>query len=61
MFKGDVAEYKAYRPAPLPPSPELEIDSELLSLLSKAYNSLGKLDKLTELIPDVDLFLASYV
>ena len=56
-----VAGYKAYKPNPLPPFPEIEMDAEMVSLLSKAHNYLGKLDMTSELIPDMNLFLGAYV
>lgn len=55
------ASYKAYRPNSLPPFPNIEIDEEMLSLLSSAQNLLGKLDMLSELLPDKELFLGAYV
>ena len=33
---GGVSAYKAYRPNPLSPFPEIEMDAEMTSLLSKA-------------------------
>ena len=33
---GGVSAYKAYRPNPLPPFTEIEMDAEMTSLLSKA-------------------------
>lgn len=56
-----MAAYKAYRPNPLPPFPEIEMDAEMVALLSKAHNFLGKLDMTSELIPDMNLFLSAYV
>lgn len=58
---GDVASYKAYRPNPLPPFPKIEMDTEMVTLLSKAHNYLGKLDMMSELIPDMNMFLSAYV
>lgn len=58
---GSVASYKAYRPNPLPPSPIIEMDTEMVTLLSKAHNYLGKLDMMSELIPDMNMFLSAYV
>lgn len=58
---GGVAEYKAYKPNPLPPFPDIEMDLEMVSLLSKAHNLLGRLDAISEFIPDMDLFLGAYV
>ena len=40
---GGIAGYKAYRPNPLPPFPEIEMDSEMINLFSKVHNYLGKL------------------
>ena len=57
----NVASYKAYKPNPLPPFPEIEINDEMISLLSKAHNSLGRLDMASKLIPDMNLFLSAYV
>lgn len=53
--------YKAFRPNPLPPSPDLTIDNEMLSLLSKADRSLGRLDGVTQTLPNPDLFVSMYV
>lgn len=58
---GSVASYKAYRPNPLPPFPKIEMDTEMVTLLSKAHNYLGKLDMMSELIPDMNMFLSAYV
>lgn len=58
---GGTAGYKAYKPNPLPPIPEIEMDPEMIMLLSKAHNFLGKLDMESELISDMNLFLSAYV
>ncbi len=58
---GGVVSYKAYKPNPLPPSPIIEMDTEMVTLLSKAHNYLGKLDMMSELIPDMNIFLSAYV
>ena len=55
------AAYKAYRPNALPPVPPLEMDAEMVELLSEAQYGLGKLDAVSEMVPDMDLFLGSYV
>ncbi|MCL4553312.1 MAG: Fic family protein [Candidatus Marsarchaeota archaeon] len=55
------AGYRAFIPAPLPPDPPLEVDSGMLSLLSQADQSLGRLDGLTQTLPNPDLFVAMYV
>lgn len=60
VLKGET-EYKAYKPNPLPPSPEIELDNELVTLLAKAQNCLGQLDAISTLIPNMDLYLGAYV
>lgn len=53
--------YSSFRPNPLPPIPELSIDAEMLSLLSKADRALGRLDGVTQTLPNPDLFVSMYV
>ena len=53
--------YLAYVPAPLPPSPPVELDAETISLLSSADQALGRLDGIATLLPNPDLFVAMYV
>lgn len=55
------AHYAAFMPAPLPPSPPLEWDDELQTLLSKADRALGRLDGSIQTLPDPDLFVFMYV
>lgn len=53
--------YKAFVPAPLPPVPGLNMDDEMLELLSRADRALGRLDGATEALPNPDLFVMMYV
>lgn len=53
------AEYKSFRPMPLPP--ELELDEELLRLLIEANRQLAQLDTAAKLIPSTELFVSMYV
>lgn len=53
--------YKTFVPKPLPPDPPLELDNKLLQLLSKADQALGRLDGVTEVLPNPDLFVMMYV
>lgn len=53
--------YRAFVPAPLPPAPPLELDSELLNLLESAVAELGRLDGVAQVIPDPDFFVSMYV
>lgn len=48
--------YQAFIPNPLPPKP-LTIDWEMQELLSKADRALGRLDGITEILPNPDLNL----
>ena len=57
----EIAAYKAYKPNALPPDPPIDMDEELVKLLSEAQYGLGKLDAVSEMIPNMDLFLGSYV
>jgi hypothetical protein len=51
---------RAFVPRPLPPDPPLELDS-LHPLLDRANQALGRLDGLSTLLPDTELFLYLYV
>ena len=53
--------YEAFIPKKLPPEPEVKIDMEMLTLLSDADNKLGRLDGITETLPNPELFVAMYV
>lgn len=53
--------YEAFIPAPLPPAPPLEIDPEMLGVLSAADQALGRLDGVIQTVPNPDLFVAMYV
>lgn len=53
--------FQAFVPAPLPPVPPLELDSELVTMLEKANHGLGRLDGISHVLPNVNLFLYQYV
>jgi Fic family protein len=53
--------YWAYHPNPLPPDPPLGISPALQSQLDSANQAIGRLDGVTLLLPDPDLFLYTYV
>lgn len=57
-LSGDAA-YQSFRPSPLPP--ELNIDDEMLSLLTGATKAIAKLDTLATYIPNINLFVSMYV
>jgi Fic family protein len=52
---------KAFVPRPLPPKPPLAVAPELREVLDRALLSLGRLDSVTTLLPDTQLFLYMYV
>jgi len=53
-------EVRAFVPVPLPPDPPLEF-TPLQGRLEAAFLALGRLDALSTLLPDTELFLYSYV
>ncbi len=53
--------YNSFRPNPLPPDPSLAIDVEMLDLLSRADRALGRLDGVTQTLPNPELFVTMYV
>ena len=55
------AEYRSFRPAPLPPVPPVELDSETFALLIEANRKVALLDGLSSRIPNMDLFVAMYI
>jgi len=52
---------RAFIPHPLPPEPPLEMTSRRRKLLEQATLALGRLDSITLLLPDPNLFLYAYV
>ena len=53
--------YRAFIPAPLPPEPPVRLSGELQSVLSRADQSLGRLDGSIQTLPNPDLFVAMYI
>ena len=60
-YASQVGGYKAFVPKPLPPNPPVQLSNEMLQLLSQADRALGRLDGASEILPNVDLFVAMYV
>lgn len=52
---------RAFVPHPLPPTPPLVLDAARQQRLERAQLACGRLDAITALLPDRDLFLYSYV
>jgi Fic family protein len=59
-FSGEAA-YKSFLPAPLPPSPALNLDAEAVKLLVAANKQLAILDAVSSRIPNINLFVSMYV
>ena len=53
--------YRAFIPKPLPPTPPLAMDAEMVRLLADASLGLGRLDGVGALVPNPELFVAMYV
>lgn len=53
--------FKAFIPAKFPPNGVTQLDSQAHKLLNDATFSLGKLDGITELLPDLSFFIFMYV
>jgi len=53
--------YRAFIPAPLPPTPAIRLEGALQVLLSQANLTLGRLDGSIHTLPHPDLFVYMYV
>ncbi len=53
--------YRAFIPAPLPPSPHLRLRGQVQTLLSRADRELGRLDGSITTLPNPELFVFMYV
>jgi len=53
--------YRAYIPEPLPSDPCIRYNGELRNLLSEADRALARLDGITTVLPNPELFVAMYV
>lgn len=59
-LSGDMA-YQSFVPAPLPPTPPVDLGNERLNLLIQANRQLALLEGLSARIPNMDLFVSMYV
>lgn len=53
--------YDAFIPTDLPPDPPVNMDAEMIRLLSLADRKLGRLDGVAQILPNPDLFVGMYV
>lgn len=61
QFIRQVEGYTAFIPAPLPPEPRPQLDLDTINLLSRADRALGRLDGVTSILPNPELFVAMFV
>lgn len=61
VFMNQPSGYKSFVPKKLPPDPMVNMDLEMLKLLSDADRKLGRLDGITQILPNPELFVAMYV
>jgi Fic family protein len=52
---------RAFVPAPLPPNPPIDITPQRQRMLERALLACGRLDAISALLPEPDLFLYAYV
>lgn len=60
-YKPQNAGYDAFIPYPFPPDAGFSFSSDILQKNDKATRLLGKLDGITQLLPDMDFFLFMYI
>lgn len=60
-WERQVAGYRAFIPAPLPPHPPIDLTPALQKLYSDAALALGRLDGSIQTLPNPDLFVFMYV
>jgi Fic family protein len=53
--------FEAFIPAPFPPPGDMKLPKNLVENHTEAIRLLGKLDGITELLPDKDLFLLMFI
>ena len=53
--------YKAFIPEKFPPDKKIIINAKTQQLHARAVLMLGKLDGITQLLPDLDFFILMYI
>ena len=59
-LSGEMA-YQSFKPAPLPPSPPIEMSDKLIAKTIEANKKIAVLDGLSSRIPSIHLFVSMYV
>lgn len=60
QFPASEESFLSFFPAPLPPAPPIEWTAGIRNALSRADAMLGRLDGISKVIPDTDLFISFY-
>lgn len=60
-YRPHLGGYRAFHPSPLPPQPALSMSRDIIHLLSEAERGLAGLDAATDMLPNPDGFVYSYV
>jgi Fic family protein len=60
-YVSQMAGYRAFIPAPLPPEPPIQVSGDMQVLLSQTDRALGRLDGSIQTLPHPDLFVFMYV
>jgi Fic family protein len=55
-LSGDAA-YYSFKPNPLPPTPAIEQDEEMVALLVEAHKQLTEFESISSYIPNIDIFI----
>lgn len=55
------AEYRSFKPSPLPPTPPIVLDDEGSAFLIDAHSKVSVLNALSSRIPNMDLLIAMYI
>ena len=53
--------YTTFIPSPFPPAAGFTFDGSIIKKASEATRLVGKLDGITQLLPDLDFFLLMYL
>ena len=56
-----ISAYSSYKPNPLSDDLTISMDTEMIELLVKANREIAVLDRISNHIPNIDLFITMYV
>lgn len=61
IFMAQGSGFRSFKPKKLPPDPPVHMDDEMVKILSDADRKLGRLDGVTQVLPNPALFIAMYI